>query len=593
MPRLMSLVATALCALAVAATAAPAAVPPSRHPTATGSGGAAATVDPYATRTAIEVLRSGGNAVDAALAAAAVLGVVEPYSSGLGGGGFMVVRTADGAVHALDGREFAPNAFRPTSFIDPDTGEPLNFPDAVTSGLSVGVPGTLALWQQAAQHLGTRPLGELLQPAIRLARRGFVVDPTLQQQTTDNADRFADFPATAQIYLPGGQPIQAGTVLRNPDLSRTYKLIAHRGIRAFYRGQIARDIVQAVRHPPERAGATRVVRPGLMRRSDLAAYRAKWRKPATTDFRGMRIVGMPPPSSGGSTVEEALNIMEAFGTPSSSAVEELFRYLEASRLAFADRNEYLGDPDFVHVPLRCLLSQRFADQRRALVGSMALSSPVDPGACPTGDAGQVRAQREGPNTTNLTVADRYGNVVEYTLTIEQTGGSAITVPHRGFLLNNELTDFDFTPGGPNQAGPRKRPRSSIAPTIVLRDGRPVVAVGSPGGSTIITTVLQILVDRLERGMTLPQAIADPRISQRNASNTEAEPAFLNGPLVGPLQQRGESFVLVPEPTLFPNSTAPHEIGAATGIDFLGDGRFQAAAEPVRRGGGDARVVHSH
>ncbi|MEA2294642.1 MAG: gamma-glutamyltranspeptidase / glutathione hydrolase, partial [Solirubrobacteraceae bacterium] len=587
MSRLALLLATLLAAIAVAATAASAAVqPPTAQATVTGYGGGAATVDPYATRAAIRVLRKGGNAVDAAIAAAGVLGVVEPYSSGIGGGGFMVIRSRDGSIDTIDGREFAPAAFTPTSF--QENGTPIPFTEAVTSGLGVGVPGTLATWQTALQRHGTMSLKKLLEPGIEIAAKGFVVDRTLQQQTQDNAARFADFPDTANIYLPHGQPIQAGTVLQNPDLADTYRLIAKKGIGAFYGGPLAGEVADTVQHPKTAPGTTRTVRPGLMTADDLAAYRAKVRPPVRTDWRGYTVAGMGPPSSGGTTVEEALNILQAFGAPASDGAGELFRYLEASRLAYADRNQYVGDPDFVHVPTDCLISQEFADTRQALIGATALTSPVAPGDC--GPAAGSASLHEGPNTTNMTVADGKGNVVEYTFTIEQTGGSGMVVPGRGFLLNNELTDFEFTTGKANSPAARKRPRSSIAPTIVLKDGKPVLALGSPGGASIITTVLQILTDRFERGMALPDAVADPRISQRNAAQTEAEQAFLDGPLRAPLEARGESFKLVPPPAIAPDSTGPRELGAATAIEFLGGGKLQVAAEPVRRGGGAAGVV---
>ncbi len=555
---------------AVPATAAP----PAAQPVATGHGGAAATVDPYATQAAIDVLRRGGNAVDAAVAAAAVLGVVEPYSAGIGGGGFMVIRTPDGDVDTIDGREFAPEAFSETSF--QENGQPIPFPEAVTSGLGVGVPGTPASWSLALDEYGKQSLKRVLKPAMRLAESGFVVDATLQAQTEANAARFADFPATAELFLPGGQPIQAGSVLRNPDLARTYRLMTKRHW-SFYRGEIGRDIVDTVRNPPVRDGATRTVRPGVMTRDDLVAYRALRRDPVTTDWRGYTLAGMGPPSSGGTTVLEALNILEAFDGPPASSEEHLHRMLEASRLAFADRARYLGDPAFVSVPAGCLVSQGFADSRQPLIGDSAGQSPAPAGDC--GAAGsQPQPDQEGPSTTHLTVADRRGTVVAYTLTIEQTGGSGIVVPGRGFLLNNELTDFDFSPGLPNSPAPRKRPRSSMAPTLVLDGDEPVLALGSPGGSTIITTVLQILVDRFERGMALGDAIADPRVSQRNGTTSDAEPAFLAGPDAATLRARGHQFREVPE------------LGAATAIELGTDGQMLAAAEPARRGGGSAMVV---
>jgi gamma-glutamyltranspeptidase / glutathione hydrolase len=566
--------------------------PVDRQPVATGTGGAIATVDPDASAAGLAVLRRGGNAVDAAVAAAATLGVTEPYSAGIGGGGFMVVYLAgQRRVVTIDGRETAPAAFREDSFIDPATGEPIPSAERITSGLGVGVPGTPATWQRAVRRFGTMPLGKLLRPAIRIAERGFVVDQTFHDQTASNAERFAAFTSTRELFLPGGAPPPVGSVLRNPDLARAYRLLARSGTRPFYRGRIADAIVQTVQDPPVVPGTTLNVRPGLMTEADLAAYRTIDRAPTRIGYRGYRVVGMGPPSSGGSTVGEALNILEGLDLDSESSTAALFHYLEASRLAFADRNRWVGDPDFVDVPLRGLLSQRFADERRCLLGDAANTSPVPPGdpfppfgpGCPAGGVATA-APAERPATTHLTVADRWGNVVSYTLTIEQTGGSGMVVGGYGFLLNNELTDFNPKPlfagvPDPNLPAPGKRPRSSMSPTIVFRDGRPVLAVGSPGGATIITTVLQILVEHLDRGRSLPEAIAAPRASQRNSDPGDAEPAFLDSPEAAALLAMGEEFQEVPE------------LGAAAGIAFLGHGVLQAAAEPVRRGGGSALVVN--
>jgi gamma-glutamyltranspeptidase/glutathione hydrolase len=297
---------------------------------------------------------------------------------------------------------------------------------------------------------------------------------------------------------------------------------------------------------------------------------------------------MGPPSSGGATVGEALNILERLPLGQLPRADATYTYLEASRLAFADRGAWLGDPAFFDVPLRGFLSDSFAAERAALIGPKAPAGAV-PSGNPTDDPkpapadASASATRVG-STTNLTVTDRAGNVVEYTFTIEQTGGNGMVVPGYGFLLNNELTDFNLgpdgtSPRGANKIAGRKRPRSSIAPTIVLRNGRPFLAVGSPGGATIITTVLQILVNRLDFGMTLPQALAAPRASQRNAATTDVEQAFIEqGAIAEPIAARGEKYA------------KPAEIGAATGIEFLGGGRLLAAAEPVRRGGGSAMVV---
>jgi gamma-glutamyltranspeptidase/glutathione hydrolase len=571
------------------------------HPThassvAEGYGGAISTVDATATRVGLDVLRGGGNAVDAAVAAAAALGVTEPFSAGIGGGGFFVYYdAATREVSTIDGREAAPITMREDAFVNPDNGKAYAFDEARISGIPVGVPGTLLTWQEALRRWGTRSLSASLTPAAKVAERGFLVDATFQSQISANAGPFGQFGSTKQLYLPGGQPPAVGSTFRNPDLAATYRLIGRRGgVEEFYRGGIASDIVSTVRHPPVAEHPTGPwaypIRPGTMSMSDLASYRVRFPEPTHSEYRGLDVYGMATPSSGGTTVGEALNILESSKLSTLPRAEAMHRYLEASALAFADRNRYIGDytPRAV---LDQLLSDGFAGDRACLIDpSHALPKPVGPGVpdgsyggCTRAAAGEVSAQ--GTHTTNLTVADRWGNVVEYTLTIEQTGGNAMVVPGRGFLLNNELTDFNFTPTqgsapDPNLPAPGKRPRSSMSPTIVLAQGEPYLAVGSPGGSTIITTVLQILVGRLDLGLSLPDAIAAPRASQRNTASVDAEPAFLASPEAEALKRLGHTFTINPE------------IGAATGIEFRGDGRMLAAAEPTRRGGGAAAVVSS-
>jgi len=580
--RLIAALAIALASGIVAAPVYAKSGEPVKQPVAIGTGGAVASVNVLATAAGIRVLRQGGNAVDAAVAAAAVLGVAEPFSSGIGGGGFMVIYDArHHRVSTIDSRETAPEAFRADVFIDPATGKPIPFPELVTSGLGVGVPGTLQAWKVAAERFGTRPFASLLKPAIQIADEGFVVNPTFNLQINQNLSRFQDFSSTRALYLPSGAAPAVGSLFRNPDLANTYRLIARQGTDVFYEGPIAQNIVDTVQHPPTMPGITRNVRPGLMNRDDLEDYNVVLREPVATTYRGLSIYGMGPPSSGGSTVGESLNILEGFNMHDLSRTQALHRYLEASRLAFADRNAYLGDPDVVDVPLAGLLSKQFAAQRRALIGPTAATSPVAPGnpyPFQHAASGSNGESREGVSTTHLTVADRWGNIVSYTFTIEQIGGSGMVVPGRGFLLNNELTDFDPTPGLANSPGPGKRPRSSMSPSIVFSGGRPVLALGSPGGSTIITTVLQLLINQVDFGMSLPDAIAAPRASQRNTALTTAEPAFLATPEAAGLQALGQKF------------TSTDEIGAATGIAFLPGGLFQAAAEPVRRRSGSAMGV---
>src|SRR6266568_1978800 len=386
-----------------------------KQPVAVGKGGAVASVNLLATAEGIRVLRQGGNAVDAAVAAAAVLGVAEPFSSGIGGGGFMVIYDArHHRVTTIDSRETAPEAFRADIFIDPATGKPVPFPELVTSGLGVGVPGTLEAWKVAAETFGTRPFATLLKPAIQIADQGFVVNPTFNLQINQNLSRFQDFSSTRALFLtPSGAAPAVGSLFRNPDLANTYRLIAKQGTEVFYEGPIAQNIVDTVQHPPLIPGVTR--------------------KPVATTYRGLSIYGMGPPSSGGSTVGESLNILEGFDLHDLTRTQALHRYLEASRLAFADRNAYLGDPDVVDVPLAGLLSKGFAAQRRALIGPTAATSPVPPGnpyPFQPAAAANEGESREGISTTHLTVADRWGNIVSYTFTIEQIGGSGMVVPGR-------------------------------------------------------------------------------------------------------------------------------------------------------------------
>ena len=571
--------------------------PTAKVPTAVGKGGAISTVDPEASAAGLKVLKKGGNAVDAAVAAAATLGVTEPYSAGIGGGGYFVYYNAKtGKVRTIDGRETAPRRMPQDAFIDPATGKPYNFtPELVTSGVSVGTPGTLATWEKALGNWGTWSLADALAPATKVATRGFVVDETFRQQTLDNEERFRAFKDTKKLFLPKGDAPKVGSIFRNRDLAATYDAIALRGTDAFYRGPLARLMSQVVRKPRTTRNTTLPVPPGYLTPRDLRDYRVRSQRATRTDYRGHDVYGMAPSSSGGTTVGEALNILERYDLSAMTAEQALHHYLEASALAFADRGKYLGDPAYVDVPVKRLLDDTFAAERVcALNPAKAATKPVAAGdvtsydgvCAPATAKGVVDADTENVSTTNLTVADKWGNVVEYTLTIEQTGGSGMVVPGAGFLLNNELTDFStvYDAADPNRIQPGKRPRSSMSPTIVLKDGKPFLALGSPGGSTIITTVLQMLVNRIDLGMTIEEAIAAPRATQRNTTNVTAEPAFITayGPALTAL-----GHTLVPAGDAF---TSAAEIGAATAIELGPRKRLTAVAEPSRRGAGSAKVV---
>src|SRR6478609_11645687 len=385
---------------------------PPKRATAFGSGGAVTSVDPYATRVGLRVLRAGGNATDAAVATAAALGVTEPFSAGVGGGGYFVHYSArTGRVRTIDGRETSPRAMPRNAFIDPATGKPYNFsPELVTSGVSVGVPGTLATWQRALDRWGTRSLGRSLKPAARLAQRGFEVDPTFRGQVVQNEQRFKAFVPTRKLYWRGGHAPRVGSTFRNPDLAATYRLLARKGLKPFYDGAIGTEIVRAVRKPPTTKATTLPVPKGFLVKRDLKRYRALDQKPTRIGYRGLDVFGMAPSSSGGSTVGEALNILERYDLGALPRAQALHLYLEASALSFADRGAYVGDPAQVTVPLRDLLSDKYAAERACRIDlASTLTKPVAAGdvtsydgVCPlSGSAGTTTNDTENTETTNL------------------------------------------------------------------------------------------------------------------------------------------------------------------------------------------------
>lgn len=580
-------------------------VPPpliSAQSTAVGTGGAVASVDPIATNVGIEVLRQGGNAIDGAIATAAALGVVEPFSCGIGGGDFMVIKLADTALEtttpsrilSLDGREQAPASASPDMFRDPNQpGENLPFfPNRISSGVAVGVPGALQTWDEALSRYGTRSLAEVLKPAIALAEDGFLVDQTFHDHVARNQARFAAFSSTRDLYLPDGEPPQVGSVFKNPDLAQTYRRVAEQGVNAFYRGEIGDAIAHTVQQPPTVDNPPFSVIPGGMTPADLDDYHVRVRPPVATTYRGYDIYGMGLPSSGGITSLQVLNLLASDDLGNMDRADAWHRVIEAERLAYGDRNAYLGDPEYVDVPVAGLLSPAYAQARRTIIGDQApaneaqfraaAGNPLPYQSDPSPSLTELNVAQiqdhEGPSTTHLTVADQWGNVVSHTLTIESTGGSGIVVPHYGFLLNNELTDFDAVQPHPNSPEPGKRPRSSMAPTIALGPDGSVLAVGSPGGSTIITTVLGIAVNTIDFGLSLEDAIAAPRISQRNSGSTLVDGGFEQTDVGRSLIANGHTL------------TPRQEIGAATGIWVSPNGTMTAAAESFRRGGGDARVV---
>lgn len=507
------------------------------------------TADKRATTAAYQVLRGGGNAVDAAVAAQWVLNVVEPQSSGIGGGGFfMYYDAATKSIHTFDGREKAPAEAFPEMFIDEKTGAPMPFyPDRITGGLPVGVPGTLKLLHTVHGKFGSKKynFGDLFDPAILLAENGFHVTSRLFYHTNEEALRLKRFEASRKIFFnEEGDAYKPRDILFQKDLAETFKLIKQDGINVFYEGEIARDIVDAVRNAS--------YHPGHMKMEDLLFYNVEVRDPVRGNYRGYDVFSMGPPSSGGSTLIQALHILEGFNVRLMGRTPEgIHVFSEAQKLAFQDRNKFIGDPVYSDVPLEKLISKEFARSRSAEITAnrtLPVTVPSKP------------MYMEGMHTSHISIVDQDGNMVSFTTTIESVFGSGMVVPGRGFLLNNELTDFNEIPRNgkdelhPNAVEGDKRPRSSMTPTFVFKKGEPFLIAGTPGGSTIIGTVLNIIVNVIDLEMPLKQAMVTPRIINRNGP-TELEGAlYANDLLKDQLEQMGHR---ISERVVIGNAQAIH------------------------------------
>ncbi|UCC27153.1 MAG: gamma-glutamyltransferase [Gemmatimonadales bacterium] len=455
---------------------------------------------PEASRAGAEVLAEGGNAVDAAISTGFALAVTHPSAGNIGGGGFMVIRFPDGTTTALDFREKAPVAAHPEMWLE--EGE-YSATRHHFSHWAVGVPGTVAGFERAARLYGSREWSRLVEPAVTLAQEGFQLTEGLAASLASVIRRYEEYPATVAAFSRSGTPYEAGETLRQPDLARTLARIRDRGAEDFYRGETARLIAAEM----ERGG-------GLITLADLARYQARERSPVTVDYRNHRVISMAPPSSGGVAIATMLNILEGFdvGSMEHNSPEYLHLLAEAMRRAFRDRAEYLADPDFVDVPVHALTSAGHAAALRSTINleRASDSSPLD-----------VVEPAESLETTHYSVVDASGMAVSVTYTLEAGYGSGIVVPGAGFLLNNEMGDFNAGPGltddrgligtDPNLARPEQRMLSSMSPSIVERDGRLLAVVGSPGGRTIINTVLQLILNLTDFGMDLPTAVAAPRI----------------------------------------------------------------------------------
>lgn len=458
-----------------------------------------------ASRVGVDVLKRGGNAVDAAVAVGYALAVVYPAAGNLGGGGFMTIQLADGRKTFLDFREVAPKGATANMYLDKD-GNVIK--GLSTKGhLAVGVPGTVSGMEYAREKYGTRSRAELIAPAIRMADKGFALDQGDVDMLLTSTKDFQEDPASGAIFLNKGQPYQVGQKLVQRDLARTLHAISVKGTDGFYKGWVGKAIVAS-----SQAGK------GLITQEDLDGYKTRELAPVECDYRGYHVVSAPPPSSGGVVICEMLNILEGYplkdlGYHSAQAVHY---QIEAMRHAYVDRNSYLGDPDFVKNPLDRLLDKHYAEKIRAVIDpkKAGVSKDIKPGVEP----------HEGSNTTHYSIADRYGNAVSVTYTLNDWFGAKVTAAKTGVILNDEMDDFTAKVGVPNLYGlvqgeanaiaPGKRPLSSMSPTIVTRDGKPVMVVGTPGGSRIITAVLQTMLNAIDYGMNVQEAVDMPRFHQQ-------------------------------------------------------------------------------
>ena len=539
-------------------------------PPVAAENGMVVTAQHLATRVGVDVLKDGGNAVDAAVAVGYALAVVYPAAGNLGGGGFMTLQLADGRKTFLDFREKAPLAATAHMYLDKD-GNVIK--GLSTQGhLAVGVPGTVSGLEYARAQYGTLPRRALIEPAIRLAQEGFVLQPGDAEMLQAAAADFRKDPATAAIFLNQGEAFQAGQKLVQADLARTLKAVAEQGEAGFYQGAVGRALVAS-----SQAGG------GIITQADLDQYKTRELKPIECSYRGYGIVSAPPPSSGGVVICEVLNILEGYPmkTLGFRSAQAVHYQIEALRHAYADRNSYLGDPDFVKNPLDRLLDKAYAGRIRAAIApnKAGISKEIKPGVPP----------HEGSNTTHYSIVDRWGNAVSVTYTLNDWFGARVTAGGTGVLLNNEMDDFTSKVGVPNLYGlvqgeanaiaPGKRPLSSMSPTIVTQDGKPVMVVGTPGGSRIITAVLHTIVNVIDYGMNLQEAVDAPRFHQQwLPESTNVEAFALSPDTRSILEGWGHQFA-APQPA---NHIAAILVGAPSlGGKPVGKNRLYGAIDPRR------------
>lgn len=535
--------------------------------------GMVVTAQHLASRVGVDVLKKGGNAIDAAVAVGYALAVVYPAAGNLGGGGFMTLQLADGRKTFLDFREKAPLSASASMYLDPAGNVIKGL--STTGHLAVGVPGTVSGMEWARVQYGTMGRSALLAPAIALADRGFVLEQGDVDLLRTATDSFKKDPASAGVFLNKGEAFAVGQKLVQKDLAKTLRTISQRGADGFYKGWVGRSLVAS-----SHAGN------GLITQADLDQYQTRELAPIECDYRGFHIVSAPPPSSGGVVICEMLNILEGYpltelGYHSAQAVHY---QIEAMRHAYVDRNSTLGDPDFVQNPLARLLSSAYAEQIRAVIDphKAGVSSEIRPGTAP----------HEGSNTTHYSIVDHWGNAASVTYTLNDWFGAKVMVPTTGVLLNNEMDDFTVKPGVPNLYGlmqgatnaiaPGKRPLSSMSPTIVTQDGKPVLVLGTPGGSRIITAVLQTIINTIDYRMNVQEAVDAPRFHQQWLPDvTNIEPYALSPDTAQRLTEMGHKLG-APQPA---NHLAAILVGAPSiGGKPVGNNRFYGANDPRRNTG---------
>ncbi len=522
--------------------------------------GMVATVDAMATQVGVDILKQGGNAVDAAVAVGYALAVTHPQAGNLGGGGFMLLRTKDGHTTAIDFREMAPAGATRDMFLD-EQGNP-DSKKSLTSHLAAGTPGTVAGFSLALEKYGSLPLNKVVRPAIKLAQEGFIVNDALADDLkTYGSEVLPQHENSKAIFWKDGEPLKKGKKLVQQNLAKSLTLIAENGPDAFYKGEIADQIVEEMRQHG-----------GLITKEDLANYHAVERTPIVGSYRGYQIFSMPPPSSGGIHIVQILNILEnvdmkKYGFGSADAMQMM---AEAEKYAYADRSEYLGDPDFVNVPWQALTSKAYA---KAIAGQIDInkakpSSEIRPGKL---------APYESDQTTHFSVVDKDGNAVAVTYTLNTTFGTGIVAGNTGILLNNQMDDFSAKPGVPNvyglvggeanAVGPKKRPLSSMSPTIVVKDGKTWLVTGSPGGSRIITTVLQMVVNTIDFGMNVAEATNAPRFHHQWLPDELRVEKGFSPDTLKLLEQKGQNVAL------------KEAMGSTQSIMVGPDGELYGASDP--------------